>query len=262
MSDGATTPLDHALVRRTIDAHFAARGATGALAQVGSHLESCGECRGYFSQRELLARLDPRAASAKERIAASVGIALPSSTPPLFTPLRSLSAVASAGALAAVLVVATQGSDDDGFTARGSGRVVDTDTAPVRAFRIVGDEAVAVGDAISPDDELAFTYRNPEAKSHLMIFAVDDRREVYWYHPAWTDPESDPAAVAVAPGEGFRELPEAVRHDLRSSTKLRVYAYFTDGTTTVRAVERALADQGAPPVSAVLVTELSVRPTR
>jgi hypothetical protein len=87
-----------------------------------------------------------------------------------------------------------------------------------------------------------------------LIFAVDDRREVYWYHPAWTDAETDPAAIQVASGDAFRELTEAVRHDLRTAKKLRVYALFTESPTSVRAVERQMEDSRAPPPGALLVS--------
>jgi len=256
-----TSPPEHDAVMRAIDGHFTGRGARGALSRVASHLESCSRCRSYFAQREVLARLDPKAASAKERIARSAGVEVPSaSRAPLF------GALATAGALAGLLVVVGDvGDDTAGFTARGSGRAAEVATqsdAHVRVFRITGSESVPIGDEIAVDDELAFAYRNPSAKSHLMIFAVDDRREVFWYHPAWTDPDADPTAITVAPGEGFRELTEAVRHDLRPAKSLRIYALFTDAPTTVRAVEREMADRGVPPAGAVLLEEIRVRHTR
>jgi hypothetical protein len=256
----ATITLDHDVVMRAIDGHFTGRGPKAGLVRVAPHLESCTRCRGYFAQRELLARLDPQAVSARERIARGAGLSLPKATrAPLF------GALATAGVLAAALfVVGDAGDDTSGFTARGSGRPSDVaaSDALVRIFRITGNESVPVGDEIAVDDELAFAYRNPNGRSHLMIFAVDDRREIYWYHPAWTDPDADPSSVAVSSGEAFRELTEAVRHDLHASKNLRVYALFSDAPTTVRAVEREMQDSGALPPGAQLLTEVRVRHSR
>src|SRR5262249_32572719 len=72
-------------------------------------------------------------------------------------------------------------------------------------------------------DELAFAYTNAAGFSHLLVFGVDAKGDVPWYHPEWSDAAATPQAVPIAKGADIHELPEAVAQTLAGST-LRLYA--------------------------------------
>jgi hypothetical protein len=120
-------------------------------------------------------------------------------------------------------------------------------------------------DAIEPEARLAFTYLNPRGHRHLMIFAIDARGAMHWYHPAWTDARITPRAVAIEPSAAPTELPEAIRHRALPRGPLRLVALFSGRDFDVRTVERAfapggLAEHGLGDDTAVLVTrEIQVR---
>jgi len=145
-------------------------------------------------------------------------------------------------ALAACLLLFFRAPEEsDGFSARG----VVTPTAideRVAIYRVPsGGAPVRAGDTIFQGDELAFAYENPEGKPYLMIFAVDERDRVYWFHPAWTDEAADPSAIAIEPGS--HELREAVRHRFEGS-RIDIHAVFLDKPLTVRQMESQL--RGSP----------------
>ena len=72
-------------------------------------------------------------------------------------------------------------------------------------YRVTGDGSTRPADGwMSAGDELAFAYRNPTGFTRLMMFGVDDRGDIYWFHPAWTDATQDP--VARADRRGRRTL--------------------------------------------------------
>jgi hypothetical protein len=107
-------------------------------------------------------------------------------------------------------------------------------------FRVDPSEPIAPGGHIRRDDELAFAYANPTGFRHLLVFGVDERKHVYWYHPAWTDPAGDPRAVDVPRALAPTELPEAIRHSLEGR-ELVVHAIFLDDDLSVRGVEECVA---------------------
>jgi hypothetical protein len=105
------------------------------------------------------------------------------------------------------------------FRAKGNG----TDAAVVStvsrrpkvvAYRVVGGRyrrlaAVGVGGAakVRSNDAFAFAYSNRDVEhDRLMIFAVDDKLEVYWFYPAYLTASSDPPAYAAKVGQNI-ELP-------------------------------------------------------
>jgi len=72
-----------------------------------------------------------------------------------------------------------------------------------------------------------------------MIFAVDEHRHVYWYHPEWSSQADDPHAIAIASGTEVREIPAAVSHSF-DGADLTLYAVFSNEDLTVRKVEQLI----------------------
>ena len=105
-----------------------------------------------------------------------------------------------------------------------------------------GKPAVLVGGTIQAREELAFAYVNGVRKRRLLVFAVDELRRVYWYHPAWKDPARAPVAVPLDASPGVHELPEAVAHDIRG-IRLTLFGVFLDQPLTVHQVEALIRAQ-------------------
>ncbi len=99
------------------------------------------------------------------------------------------------------------------------------------------------------DDALLFTIHNrPESPyRYAMIFGFDDRGEIYWYYPAYTDAAEDPVSIPAPASDQPIALEEAVRHRLHPGW-LRVVGLFSRSPLDVRSVEatvaRAVAEHG------------------
>jgi hypothetical protein len=124
-----------------------------------------------------------------------------------------------------------------GLTARGTGAKDLPAQTNLLVYRLRPQgRPELVGDEISARDELAFAYRNRAGLKRLLVFGVDEQKNIYWYHPSWTDAEQNPASVVIQAGEGIQELPEAVSHVLKGKT-LRIYGVFSNRPWSVREVE-------------------------
>jgi hypothetical protein len=137
-----------------------------------------------------------------------------------------------------------------GFQERsGSGEIAASPTAPaITVIRLpaAGSPARA-GAVVHADEALAFTYRNPPAAGfrYLMIFARDPAGHLYWYWPAWRDPDAvAPSAVPITASEAPVELREGVRHPLAPGP-LTLHALFTAQALDVHAVEAAAREGDA-----------------
>ena len=232
--------------RALVDGHFG-RGLSPARERtLRAHLPGCDACRAHYERHLLLAELDPRVPSAKQRLARGLGLRA-TAPRPVRAWASGLMLVATA-ACAALLVLPRLQSEEagDGFTARGGTPPAVALPAPLQVYRALPDGrgAEPVTSSVRADDALAFAYRNPLGLPHLMVFGVDEAGSVYWYHPAWTDAAKDPQAVPARPGGGPHELPEAVRHPLTGRT-LTVYALLARAPMTVTQVEALLQQGGA-----------------
>ena len=107
--------------------------------------------------------------------------------------------------------------------------------------------AVRPASSIRADSALAFAYANISHRRRLMVFAVDEARRVYWYHPGWEKAADNPTAVDIEGDEAVHELPQAVTHRF-SGRRLQLWGVFMDRPMSVREIEalvaRAPADQG------------------
>ena len=113
-------------------------------------------------------------------------------------------------------------------------------------------------------DELAFAYENGPGKTRLAVFGVEDaNRRVYWYYPAWTQPDEDPVAIPVETDGRRHELPDAVRQ-VFDGPLLEIHALFLDAPLSVRRIEALFEEHPAGPLpipgAVESVTTLSVTP--
>lgn len=243
---------------KRVDDHFA--GALGPKAErsLREHLPDCQNCRTRYARHELLERLRPARASAKDRLARSLGLRRP--TKPWFAwPRVQLTFAGTALALLFLIVVVRPG--DPGFRARSGGLgAVPQSIELVRVPR--QGKPQLVSDEVWASDELGVRYRNPSGKRYLLVFARDVHDHFYWYFPAWTDPALDPSAVPIERGAELHELGEVVGHDLDADA-IWVTAIFTDTPLSVRTVEaqaRAQTrDRFAVSGAQILTTTLRVR---
>ena len=191
----------------------------------------------------LLERIDPKARGSEERLARGLGF-----QPPRLRWVGMGAALAAAAAAAFVLSssrhVQTAQINDSGFQARG-GKVTKSMTPELQLFKLrPGEPSRPVKDSITNKDELAFAYRNPGEAKYLLVFGVDEHHHVYWYYPAWLDPNKKPLAVKIASDDdAVHELPEAVAHPL-DGDKLEVVAVFASKQISVAEVEQKVAEHG------------------
>lgn len=214
-------------MRPLIDRHFAGRIRPPEEARMREHLPSCERCERCYERHLLLAKLDPNAMSAQERIGAALGLWAPKR--------RGSVATAAVIAMAACFALFLLRPHDRAleFQARGA-----PSEPRVWVYRVApGAKPVQLGEVMSASDELAFAVDNVGEARRLLIFGVDEHRHVYWYHPAWVEATATPTAVPAPAGR--HELPEAVSHQLDGSV-LTLYAVFTSDSVTVREVERDL----------------------
>jgi hypothetical protein len=272
--------------RRLIDRHFAARIKPREESALRAHLPDCDPCRERYERHMLYAQLVPGRPRMAERLAVGLGIDLarnPQRVPNLPrwataakppSPYASAApasehppsrrswvlVAATAAACVALLVNSRMGrAPQSEFGVRGPASNAPGPTLEI--YRVTEDGSTKASEGwMSARGELAFAYRNPTGFARLMVFGADDRGDIYWFHPAWTEATQDPVAVAVVAGEGPFELPEAIHHDVRGS-RLRIVALFTNAAVSVRAVEEALRSAQPDPAGSVRVEmSLEVRP--
>jgi hypothetical protein len=217
-----------------VDAHFAGAISPTRERELRAHLPQCESCREYYERHMLLAAIDPKARKAQDRLAFGLGIQPPRERSLRAAPLAM--ALCAAAALVLAVVPLRKNLADD-FSARGT--AVGTDPT-LLAYRIEpGRAPVTLGKTMRSADELAFAYVNPGTYRKLMIFAVDEHRHVYWYHPEWLNPADDPRAISIASDTAVHEIPSAVGHAF-DGTDLTLFAVFSNEDLSVRKVEQLL----------------------
>ncbi len=235
----ASSARPHRRQRRLIDRHFSGTGEPTGEREMRQHLVDCPPCRDHYERHLHLATVDPQAAlPAGERLARGLGL---SAAPrPVTRRWAVLALSASAACAVAVLTVGLR-HDPAGLQPRGG---PSTSRSQLLAYEVTTAAGIRPAvSAIQADSALAFAYANMGHRERLMIFAVDETRHVYWYHPAWEKPGDDPVAVEIRRDDGLHELTQAVRHRF-SGHRLRLFGVFADRVMSVREVERLVA--GAP----------------
>ncbi len=139
-----------------------------------------------------------------------------------------------AAGLLLMLSVAGLWVRDDGVREKGgSGSLVGFE-----AFVVHGDEVTPLGATMHRDDALGFAYRNLPGSNarHLLLYGVDERGEVFWFYPAWTDPARPPSALPIETSNLTVRLSEAVRHPLVPG-RLELRAVFLEAPVSVTDAE-------------------------
>ena len=206
-----------------------------------AHLPDCESCRAYYERHLLLAELDPQALDARERI--SRGLGLRARPGRIWIPVSAFAAAAAA-VLLLILFWPQSTERQSGLVSRGP--ALEQTQVSLSIYRLrPGQKAEAVSNEIDAGDELAFAYENKAGRKRLMVFAVDENKKIYWYHPAWRNPGQDPVAIRIETSDGLHELPEAISHTL-TGKNLWIHAIFTDQAMAVKEVEALMRAQNEP----------------
>jgi len=232
-----------------VDAHFDGRISAEEEATMRQHLlEGCEACKFRYTRLAMVAKVQPGAVKAEDRIAAGLGFRGRERRWPIL-----IGVVAACAVLAMVVF----GRKDDQFASRGPARA----GAEVRAFRVrtTGEPIV---DRIAATDELAFAYRNGTGKKYLFIFGVDEHRHVYWFSPAWRNASEQPAAPVTTSDGVFHEIEDAVGHSY-DGARLDLYGLFTDTPWRVQDLDAAIGrSAGSPTIPEGILTVQHLQVTR
>ncbi len=238
----ATTSCSSWLERWRVRRHFAGSISASAERKLRAHLSGCDDCRAYYQDFLLLAELDPQALPAVERLGRGLGLVERGKLQAALPALGALGLACAALLAFSALRARPDAADSQEFAARGS--VAEAPSSFVRVYRAGATRAELVGGQIARDDELAFAYENRAGFEYLLVFGVDERGQVFWYYPAWTDASATPTALPIRKSRELLELPDAVRQKLVGK-RLRLLSIFTHEPLSVRAVEERLTSLGA-----------------
>ena len=226
--------------RSAIDAHFRGRPASSAERRMRLHVSGCAACRAYYERHLLLAAADPGVAlHAHERLARGLGLGRVAAG--ARAPFGWRWALGAAAALGLFALVGVRLGRPRGPEPQARGAASPPSQLLVYAIGPRGSAAVRVtaGTRLERDGRLAFAYVNIAHNRRLMVFAVDEHRHVFWYHPAWQNVGDNPVGVPIAADEAVHEIPQAVRHRFEGQ-RLQLFGVFDDRDTSVRDVEAAV----------------------
>jgi hypothetical protein len=170
---------------------------------------------------------------------------------------RALWAAVAAGLLVAILVPvfllvrdrAPAPATDDQFRARSAGgRDAGADRwVAIKAFYVdARGEPRRIADRLPTENQgLLFAYSStgPRPFPYLMIFAVDEEAQVYWFYPAFEDRDTDPTSVRLDRTGSDIELPFKIKHSF-SGARLAIFGLFTREPLRVSRIERLFRDLG------------------
>jgi hypothetical protein len=223
--------------RDSIDAHFSGSIRPTEEHRMRAHLPSCESCHRYYAQKLVVAKLDPAAIRAKERLARGLGLELGTRRVTAGKWLAPL--LAAAGLVLTVGAVHTLASPTRlAFTARGNNN---TPAARLLCYRIrPGAAPELVGGTLQAGDELAFAYQNHSDRNRLLVFGVDSEKHVFWFHPEWSSATERPQAIAVERSVQPKELAERITHAFKPG-RLRIFGVFLREAMTVVELEHKIA---------------------
>ncbi|MCL2450960.1 MAG: hypothetical protein FWD17_18605 [Polyangiaceae bacterium] len=247
--------------------HFDGTISPEAEHAMRQHLPGCSSCRQAYRRHLLLARLDPSAMPARERLGRAIGLGSNHQA------ARGWVALAAAAAVALIILprmplgqgAARPGAPSD-LSVPSSGNEYALRGQPVEpASRVFVYEVpdhgrpVRVKTTLRPDEGLAFAYENGRGKHRLAIFGVDEHGHVFWFHPAWTADTDTPVAIPIETDDRRHELPEAIRHDF-DGAHLEIRSVFLDDAISVREIENMLkhTPSGPLPVAGAIESSLSL----
>ena len=247
--EGEVTPSEAVAIERTLADSAAARRRLAELRNI----------------RDTLARpvLEPDAPDLALRVRRAIQASAPGSSRRAAGPwLRRAGLLAVAACLVVGAGIATLRHPQP-FRAKGAGA---TDSggerwAGIQVFRVdqTGKPQRATN-RLRAGDGLLFSYTNlgPRPLDYVMIFSVDARGEVRWFHPAYERAGANPASIPAARGEANVPLAEIIHHDFAPGP-LTIYTLFTMRPLHVLEVEalvRARRGSRLPLASAEAVQQL------
>jgi hypothetical protein len=224
---------------RWVDAHVRGSTSRSRERRMREHLFGCEACRQLYDRHLHLGAVDPASAlPARARLARGLGLSLPRARAPSGLRWFKIAIPVAALVLCAVVAVKPIRPRAPESQARGG--------AALRSNQLLVYEIGKRGDVrsvtseIDGSDGLAFAYVNTTHKRRLLIFAVDDARQVYWYHPVWSDARDDPQGNGIVADDAIHELPQAVTHAL-TGRRLQLFGVFANQALSVRDVEAVVA---------------------
>jgi len=223
---------------RLVDAHFRGRISPREEREMRVHLVACADCRGYYDRHLRLAAVDPAGAlPTAERLAGGLGLRTRRARARRLEAWLSLAGGVCATAAAVVIAVHARRPPD--FAPRGRALGCGSQLLAYEIPRGAAPRPIAA--EMRADSALAFAYANVGHKARLMVFAVDENRQTYWYHPAWRSAAENPVALEIARDEGLHEIPQATTHRF-SGRRLQVFGVFVDHAMSVREMETWIAE--------------------
>ncbi|HEY7373620.1 MAG TPA: zf-HC2 domain-containing protein [Polyangia bacterium] len=224
--------------RRFVDAHFRGRISGRDEREMRAHLVTCVDCRAYYDRHLHLAAVDPGGSlPAAERLARGLGLRTRGARAHHLKTWLSLAAGACAAAAAIAIVVRTHPPSD--FEPRGPALGSSSQLLAYEVPRGAAPRPIAA--EMRADSALAFAYANVARKARLMVFAVDENRQTYWYQPAWRSAAENPVAIEIARDGALHEITQATTHRF-SGRRLQVFGVFLDQPTSVREMEAWIAE--------------------
>jgi hypothetical protein len=236
-SASVIAPRPERWYQRRIDAHFGGRGAPAEERELRAHLPACAACRDYYDRHLRLAELDPAGAlPMRARLARGLGLAATPAAAP--RRLMLLSGALALGIAALTVGLGSRPGLREQVQARGGAAAPGSQ---LLVYELANDKPPhPVTSEVRGDSALAFAYANVGRKRHLLVFAVDDDRRVYWYHPTWRTPEEDPVAIDIVQDDQVREIPAAITHHF-AGPRLQLFGVFVDEALAARQLEALVA---------------------
>lgn len=114
--------------------------------------------------------------------------------------------------------------------------------AGVQLYRVGDGTPSRLAETLGANESVLVAYTNGgEAPfTHLMVFAVDSRRRVYWYYPEWLDAQQDPESISISATQTPIELHERITHEFAPG-RVVMHAVFSHRVLRVSEVERAIS---------------------
>ena len=228
--------------------------------QLRAHLERCAACREQATRvtqllEDIAAPFDPIACAdgAKEVLRA---IQEGREASPLPAPRKPVRFWAGAFAMAAAAALALWVSLGRGvlpqqtFQSRGDTRNEGfAHRVGIAVYAPIAHHApLREGARIAAQTAFTAAYRNLEQKRsvHLLLFGLDSRGEIHWLYPAFTDANSDPAAIHLPYNPRETVLSDSVVLDRPALGRFRLFSVITPQPVHVSAIESLPRDQLAP----------------
>lgn len=168
-------------------------------------------------------------------------------------PVRALFELLLFGSLAAVVGIATIVAPDffSGPEQASTGRIASgVRLAEVRFTRLRPDGARERMDGfvIAPQDRIGFSYVNTADWERLLIVVTDEKNNIYWQFPEWTDRRAPAYAPTILSNRRVHEVPPATHLEWEGKL-LTVRSIFAKDFITTRQVEEKLLDPERDPAS-------------